>query len=1105
MDAQFVGALEETLKQTLVPDNAILKQASQKLSKEFYTKPQIIPALFQILHTSDSNEVKQVAAVEARKLVLSKWETVDASSKASIKSTLLQTAFSQTSKVVRHSFSRLIAAIAETDLEENQWPELLPTLVNYIQDSNTDVKEASVYTLYSILETMTQALQPHTSQFLELFTGLLADQSSIEVRVNSVLSIDVLGQFIEDSETIDLQLAAKFKNTIPGMVNVLKEVIALDDSTKVKDIFNVFNGFLYLDGKLTGDHLINLLQFIAEISSNTQLDEEYRSYALQFLISLVSVRKSKISSNKLGPEVTLLAAKIASEEIDVDAELETEEEENENEENVPSTLALRLISVLAAELPPSQVVSPLLENLPTMMASSNQFERRAGLLSIGVASAGAPDFVATQITKLMPAVTTGLKDSAPIVRVAALRTLTQLNSELQDISTDYHQELLPLIFENIDSATSIKAYKYGCSALDSLIEFMSHDAMGQYIEPLMNKLFAMLHQANSSSLRCTIVSAVGSTAFASGKAFIPYFNKSIELLEPLIANASTTEGLTEDDIELRALTFENISTMARAVGSEPFAIYAKPLVEAAYTSLSSDNSRIRESGFAFISNMAKVYAAEFAGFLDQIVPQIIKCLGQEEFTINAEDVDEDDEEEDLSNAFHVNTGITIEKEIAAVALGDLAIGTGKEFTKYIEISVKTLAEQVENSYGMRETAMNTLFKISRAYFTAIQGEGFKAPKGVPQSSYIDASVLELINQVKNIAIPLLAEEFEINMVACILDGISDALHQFGAIAIIENQTQTSQLESLCAELMNIIKKEHPCQIEDEENVEDDDDSSETDALLYEAALEVLVSLSIALGGDFVKIFASFKDVLIKNVATKNKTNRSTAVGGLAEIVGGITSSNPYSEELLQVFTDRLANDKSLHVKGNAAYGVGLIIQNSSTDLSSAYPTILQLLFQLLNKTDKKAGSADDEESKETVNRSYANACGCVARLILKHEQAVPLAHVLTPLLSHLPLETGFEENTPIFKLIIQLYASNNELIISETPKIVDIFAKVFVKEADRIKLLNESTLGREENIEAMKQFENPELRASLIELLKSIDQNFNGVVSANEVLRSVIA
>lgn len=1099
MDSQYLSTLEETLKQTFVP--ATVKQASTKLQKELYTSPLALPSLIQILHSTQDEGLKRLAAIESRKLIKSSWETVSADVKPQIRSTVLTSIFEQSSRMIQHSYATVISAIAEQDLETNEWSDLLPTLVSAIQSSNDQSRVIATYTLYTILDTQTPAIATHTEDFLTLFGNLLHDKSSLDVRVTAVLALDVLSQFVE--EELNDTLANKFKACIPGMVEVLKEVIAADDSDKAKEIFTVFNSLIYLDSKLVGDHFVALIQLICEIATNNQLDEEYRSFALQFLISCVSIRKSKITSNKLGPKITQLALKIASEEIDVDEELSNEDEVNENEEESPSALALRLISMLASELPPSQVIVPLFEILPVMLSSTNQFERRASLLSIGISSSGAPDFISTQIGKILPAIIAGLKDDQPIVTVAALRTLTNLTSELQDTVSSYHEELLPLVIAIINNASNVQAYKYGCFALDSLIEFMSHEAMGKYVQPLMERLVSMLHQPHSSSLKTAIVSAIGSVAFASGKAFTPFFNESIKLLEPYIANAADTEGMSDDDVELRAITFENISTMGRAVGSETFSPFAKALVEAAYNSIGSDNSRIRESGFAFISNMAKVYGSEFSGFMEEIVPKILECLEQNEFTFNTEDVDA--EEEDLNNAINIHTGITIEKEIASVALSELAAGTGKDFAKFVEVSLKTLTDQIENSYGVRDAAVNCVFKICKAMFVATQGKDFKAPRGVPQQSYVDPSILQLIQQVRGIALPLLEEEFEITMVGLILDGFSETLNTFGPIAIIDNANDTEALELLVTQLSNILKKEHPCQIEDEEEgPADEEEASETEALLYESALEVIVSLSVALEGDFVKVFPGFKDTIYSQLKSKSKNIRVSSIGALAEIVGGLKGNNPYSEELLKIFIDSITNDKSLEVKGNAAYGIGLIVENSQVDLSSAYPTILQLLFNLLTKADKKANT-DDEETKETVNRSYANACGCVARMILKNEQAVPLEHVFGPLTEHLPLESGFEENAPIFKLILKLYESDNQIIASQTQKIVDIFAKVFTKEAERVKLAEESTLGRDENLETLKQFSSEALKLKIIELLKYLDTKFAGVVSSNETLKTIIA
>lgn len=1107
MDPQYITSLEETLRQTMVADTATIKQASVRLTKEFYTNPLALPSLFHILQNTEGDQLKQLASVEARKLVLGQWDKVDESLKPQIRSAMLSNTFTQPSKLIRHSSARVVAAIGEIDLDDNKWPELLPTLIEQVQkDNEPQVKEMAVFTLYTLLETQSEALQANVGDFLNLFANLLSDTTSLDIRVNAVLAFDTLSQFIENAGEIDNQLAAKFRDSIPLLVNVLKEVIASEETEKAKDVFNVFNSLIFVDSKLVGNYLTDLIKLIGELAVNTQLDEEVRTFALQFLISCVSIRKSKISSSKLGPSITLIGLKVASEEIDIEDELENEDEENENEENAPPTLGLRLLAMLSAELAPSQVVTPIFENLNSMLSSSNQFERRASVLAIGVASAGSPDFLSVQISKIVSAVVSGLKDPELVVRVAALRSLGQLTSELQDTIAEFHEQFLPLLIDIIDSATSAAVYKYACVALDGLIEFLSHDSISTYLEPLMNKLISMLQQANTSTLRATIVSAIGSTAYAGGKKFIPYFNDSVKYLEPFITNAAETEGMTEHDVELRALTFENISTMARAVGSEAFATYATPLAEAAYSALSSEHSRIRESGFAFISNMAKVYGQEFSAFLPKIVPEIFKCLEQEEFTFNLDENDDEDlgdEEEDLANKFNVNSGITFEKEIASVALGELATGTGKQFYTYVEPSVKILVDQVENSYGMREAAMATLWKIVKAMFKAEHGDSFKPPKGLPKSNYINSSIFELIQNVRNIAIDNLEEEYELTMVACILDNLADAIHMFGSLAAVDVDN-ADVLSKLCAQLMGLLKKEHPCQIEDEDFPDDEEDSSETEIVLFDSALEVLINLSIALGPDFEKIFMTFKDTILADVTSKSKNKRVSAIGCLAEISLGLKDAHPNVEQLMQVFIDRLGNDVSLEVKGNAAYGIGIIMENTNQDLTPIYQNVLELLFNLLSKTDKQATNADDEESKDVVNRSYANACGCVARMTLKNETVIPLQHVITPLLNHLPLETAFEENTPILKLILRLYETNNELIVNQTDKVVDVLSKIFVKDFDRIKLIQNSTLGREENIDRMKQFESEELKQKVIELLRFIDQKFSGIVSSNEVLKTVI-
>ena len=88
---------------------------------------------------------------------------------------------------------------------------------------------------------------------------------------------------------------------------------------------------------------------------------------------------------------------------------------------------------------------------------------------------------------------------------------------------------------------------------------------------------------------------------------------------------------------------------------------------------------------------------------------------------------------------------------------------------------------------------------------------------------------------------------------------------------------------------------------------------------------------------------------------------------------------------------------------------------------------------------------------------------------------------------------------------MKLYEANNAVITAATPKIVEIFATVFTKENERIKLEQESTLGREENMERLKQFQTDEMKLKVVQLLKYLNSTGGGIVAQNPVLAAVIA
>lgn len=1109
MDA-YIQQLEETLKLTTVPDSATIKAAVAKLSNELFKNEHAVPAMAQLATASADPQLRQLAAVELRKLVNSRWDATAEAVQMQVRDQVLLHTFTEQTKLIWHQLARVVAVIAENELEKGKWPELMQGLVDHATGRQGDAhtKDVALYVLYAVFEASGPAdwlsnLDDFVNLFLQNMTAQLL--LLLETRVTCVLALDTLGRFLEDADEVPPQFALLFQQTIPSMVQVFQDTVQAGDVTSTEQVCNVLNNLLMADLRLVGSHLEGLVRMMLEVACNTEADEELRVMALRFLVLAVAFRKLKLTLANLGRDMTIGALRIAAGPVDVDEELNNEDEENENEELDPAPLALRLLLHLASDLPVRQTVTVLFEQLPQYLALADQFHKRGALLAVGVMLAGAPDYVSGQLAKVIPVVVAGLKDELLVVRVAALRCLGQITLELQDSVAEYHEQLLPLIIAIIDLATNVMVYKYATYALDALVEFILHEAMGSYLEPLMNKLFHMLSVAGqNASLKSAIVLAIGLTAYALGKMFIPFFPQLITGLEPFIANAANVEGLLEQEIELRACTFENISTMARAVGSEPFAPYAGTLVEAAQTSINLENLRIRESGFAFINNMAKVYGKEFAAMLPNIVPKIWECLKQKEFEFDLGDEDEfeDLEEEDLANKFTMHSGITIEKEIAAVALGELAMGCGNDFAPYVEQLIEVLLHQVEDSFGMHEAALAATWKIVEAMLTAnVAPKLF--PVGFVQGLYVDANLLLLITTVRDLLLGLLTLETEPAMVGCVLDSVYELMEKFGPIIMMLNG-DSALLNTLCENLMELIKNEHPCQVEDfDEMPAEEMDASEQEAAIFETALTVLEGLAKAFGADFNQLFVPFKDLVFGHTAAKLRDLRLSATGVLAAIAEGLQENNGFADEMMAVFLERLRKDKSIDVKGGAAYGIGSVVAYAPKDFSGAYPEILQLLAKLLSKADKQA-DLEDEEKREAVSRAYANACGCVARMTLRHPQLVPLPQILPALFVHLPLQAAYEENLPIFRTIMALYEQGNTDIEPFTPQVVEVFAQVFQKELAREKLVAELTLGREENLHQLNQFKDAEEKAKVVELLRFLDSKYGGIVKANAVLAAVL-
>ena len=126
-------------------------------------------------------------------------------------------------------------------------------------------------------------------------------------------------------------------------------------------------------------------------------------------------------------------------------------------------------------------------------------------------------------------------------------------------------------------------------------------------------------------------------------------------------------------------------------------------------------------------------------------------------------------------------------------------------------------------------------------------------------------------------------------------------------------------------------------------------------------------------------------------------------------------------------------DEEAEVRSNAAFALGVLIENTDLDVSSQYLACLKSLQPFF---------AIPAEAGPTSFNARDNAAGAVSRMILKNSAALPLEQVLPVVFSALPLRNDFLENRPVFRAIFHLFRTNPNLILQYLDQLLPVFAQV---------------------------------------------------------------
>ena len=262
------------------------------------------------------------------------------------------------------------------------------------------------------------------------------------------------------------------------------------------------------------------------------------------------------------------------------------------------------------------------------------------------------------------------------------------------------------------------------------------------------------------------------------------------------------------------------------------------------------------------------------------------------------------------------------------------------------------------------------------------------------------------------------------------ESLSESLNENGPALVSKHFKKVAEIA------MSILeKKSLPQSDPDSDEALQDADSSEQENVLIGAAMDLIGALSNVLGPDFVQPLQTFLPQITKyyapNRSVSERAATASAMGALADgMKGDIT---PFTQDILSVLSRAIA-DEDPSVRSNAVYAAGVLVEKSNQDLSPHFAALVQAIqpsFQV----------ASDETSDE-LKTLRDNAAGCLARLIIKKPEGIPLEQALPTLFSALPLLDDMAEWAPVMQMCISLLNAQNPVAMQNVDTMLQLFAHV---------------------------------------------------------------
>ncbi|CAH1990534.1 unnamed protein product [Acanthoscelides obtectus] len=702
--------MENIISKLLVADSKTIQEGTKEL-KEAFKKPEAIPALCDVIVTSQNPQIRQSAAVLLRRKLGKKrqWSKINIDIRTRIKQGMLQALVSEQEKLVKNAIAQFIGVIGKHEFPDNTWPEVLQFIHTLtVSESNFD-KELGMYTLSIMTEIAQSSYIVHADSFAVLFTNILNQLTDLKSNVAyyTVTTMKNLVPVIGGHQ----QMVNVYHSLLPRVLEVINAT-AENDEKRTCDMFEIIEELIEYAITAIVPHITLIVEMCLRIASNANLPKSVQIKAVSVVGWLIRSKGKVIQKHKLVEPIIdvliLLMAQVPEDEGNEEYFL------GDPDQFTSITVATQTLDLIALHIPAEKVVPYILTKVEPAIQGGNIYAQKAAYLSLAVLAEGCSEKIRLKyLESFLKCVCQAIHNPNAVVRNAAFFALGQFAEHLQPEISKYASELLPILFECLSQIfTQMEIEKKDPPSLDRLFYALEtfcenlDDGLMPYLPTLMDRLFVALDPIGfSMQLKRVALSTLGSVCSAVKEGMLPYFKKVIEVLNVYI-NSDPNSELHQ----LQYYAIESLAVVAQFIGPENFKPLASETLQLGMRILGeTSDPDVKKSVYALFAALAIVMKDEISPALPKVVNEMIESIRSSEGIVahyEEEEKDgidiyadlsdeEDDVEEDIDGSssgsvdsaqcrYSVENSYNEEKEQACLALREICVNTGRAFLPYIE-------------------------------------------------------------------------------------------------------------------------------------------------------------------------------------------------------------------------------------------------------------------------------------------------------------------------------------------------------------------------------------------------------------------------------------